>query len=86
MHTHDTMNTKSILAFSAVAVALAMIASPLLTAANANAFSISQFIGLSQSSSQSGQCVSGVAVATSCTNTATNTNFNTGNQVAGTQR
>ncbi len=77
------MNTKSILAFAAIAAAFAMIASPLLAAVSANAFSLSQFIGQFQGSSQSSQCVSGLTATDSCNNTSTQVNVNEGNQAGG---
>lgn len=77
------MNTKSIIAFSAVAVALALFASPLLAATEANANHVKQSITGTQSIKQSSQCVSGIA-STLCGNSlGANIQFNTGNQVAG---
>ena len=76
------MNTKSIIAFSAVAVALALFASPLLAATEANANHISQSITGTQTIKQSSQCVS-IISALNCNNLGGNFQFNTGNQVAG---
>ena len=80
---HVTMNTKSIIAFSAVAVALALFASPLLAATEANANHISQSITGTQTTTQSSQCVSDVTSTLCGINLGGNFQFNTGNQVAG---
>jgi hypothetical protein len=77
------MNTKSIIVFSAVAVALALFVSPLLAATNANAGSISQSIKGTQIIKQDSQCIAGLGFLLSCNNLAGNLQFNTGSQVAG---
>ena len=78
------MNTKSILAFSAIAVALAILVAPFAvsdvsanhrTQSNTGSQSISQ----SQSSSQNSLCVSGDDTTASCNNFSRQSQFNFGN-------
>ena len=85
------MNTNSILAFSAIAVALAIFVAPFaasdvsarhdVTQSNTASQSISQ----SQSSSQNSLCASGDDTSFSCNNTSYQFQYNRGNNAAGQQ-
>ncbi len=70
------MNTKSILAFAAITVALALLVSPIL-ATDADAKS-KQSIKQKNKASSSGQCTAGVTLTASCTSTTGQANTNSG--------